>query len=394
MQTNNHYDARFRQFVELHQLGGPWIVAVSGGVDSMVLLSMASKLAKDGVIELKGVIHINHQTRPAENKKEQAMVENFCEKLGVKFFSQQLDGKITSTANENVLRDLRQKIYREYAEKYSCKIALAHHLDDSFEWHLMQQFKTSVATPKPIALFSKILVRPFHCFSKKQIYTIAKKFQVPFAQDSSQTNLRFERNFLREKVIGEIVNRYPNYLKNFVLRMNSLYIKKKSVQIIETKTSTILINEKFGDDWSGAREVIEAQVIRLSNKTRGRIGREIFQLIKNKNTRMKGPHRLSGGVEIIFFRGAAILFQRNSLEFSTGVQKIFSGQEMLNWRVGSENFLILLSEKDRLDLGISEFFPGIKLSENVVDYSTLRWFLGKKREFLLRKFSVQLISPF
>ena len=91
---------------------------------------------------------------------------------------------------------------------------------------MIQSFRqSSLNSTLGIPVFNRGLVRPFMCVSKKQIIQYAKSLELSLATDTSNGNLRFERNFFRSKLSNTILNRYPQYLRHYVARQNELALK-------------------------------------------------------------------------------------------------------------------------------------------------------------------------
>src|SRR5690606_697923 len=113
------------------------VIAVSGGVDSMVLLYMMHECAHQEELNLV-VAHVNHGYRPEESAHERRLVEATANKLGLPFEYIELDMPqylLTHTGNPQALaRERRYQFLYEVALKYSAaSIATAHHADDQVE---------------------------------------------------------------------------------------------------------------------------------------------------------------------------------------------------------------------------------------------------------------------
>lgn len=307
------------------------LVAVSGGLDSIALLYILHKIFKKKV----RVLHFNHGTR-AENKKEQELVINHCQFLGVEVDIITFTLDIKQKNFEATARNQRAHIYKQYIHK-NYHVYTAHHLDDSFEWSMIQSFKqSSLYSTLGIPVFNKGLVRPFMCVSKKQIHSYASALGLLWAEDSSNENMRFERNFFRAQLTGTINQRYPQYLRHYVARQNALALRlkvhrnlflndgdlkekmKRPEEVREASGAVVLSSL----DFSFHKEQIKEWIHLFSKNHRGEIDRELDKLIaahkkiaeNPREIKMKGPLAFSGGVKIYILKDHLLItndFQRD-----------------------------------------------------------------------------------
>lgn len=281
------------------------VVAVSAGSDSMALLFVMGKLLGQGKISGLRAFHVNHGTRP-ENKLEQKLVQKECLELRVSLTTFRLNLDPKSANFEFIAREKRYELFFENLKKDEVLLT-AHHLDDSFEWSLLRQLKSGNQRAfLGIPVKNGVIRRPFLCVSKSQIRKFVAKNQIPFMEDSSNKLLRFERNYLREKVIPQMSKRFPNHLKHYVFRSNelanrmnlSVFRKAKiKFEIQKDKLNGFLIISNSGkNDFVGAEEYIQKVIYLLSNKKRGTLSSQIEKLIRAANVQKKGPLVFSGGV--------------------------------------------------------------------------------------------------
>ncbi|RPJ73582.1 MAG: tRNA lysidine(34) synthetase TilS, partial [Alphaproteobacteria bacterium] len=196
------------------------LVAVSGGVDSIALMYVLHDIFKGNL----RVLHINHGTR-AENIVEENLVLEHGLRLGLEVDVVKFTMNLEQNNFEAVARNLRAKVYKQYIQN-NYLVHTAHHLDDSFEWSMIQSFKqSSLRSTLGIPVFNRGLVRAFMCVSKNQIRLYAKTLGLSWAEDSSNRDTRFERNFFRAKLTDIIHERYPQYLRHYVAHHNSLAMK-------------------------------------------------------------------------------------------------------------------------------------------------------------------------
>ncbi len=284
-----------------------WI-SLSAGVDSMALLVIFEILKGELEINLKGLIHINHQTRD-ECEKEQKHIEIIAKRIGVELklfhFNEDVESNI-----EKRYRDFRKKCYLKIHREDL--ILQGHHLDDCFEWSMMQKLKqSSLKSQLGIPVKNNNIVRPLMCFSKDQLYRFANVINLKFFEDSSNQSLNYERNYIRNLINSSIKIKYPSYLKNYVSSQRELLrlIRKTSYsnEVIHNERSTFILNFKDGLVLDELSEQVSFEIKRFSEKTRGKIREQIEKLkiaIKNKKG---GPLLFSGGVSIYVLRNTLMI---------------------------------------------------------------------------------------
>src|SRR5699024_2000066 len=119
------------------------LIAVSGGMDSCVLLALMMSLP-DEWRPFFAVVHVDHQLR-ACSQAEQQFLQNYCEEQNIPFFGRKWLAGPTVTANiEAKARTFRYQCFKEIAqEQQFTKIITAHHADDQLETFLLKWLKGS-----------------------------------------------------------------------------------------------------------------------------------------------------------------------------------------------------------------------------------------------------------
>lgn len=195
--------------------GDTVLIGVSGGADSMCLLSIMQDYLSVVNYDLY-VVHVNHNIRDEEAKRDQDFVADYCNKNNLKYEIINVYAKDEATKEnktlEQVARDLRYKTFNEVAKKIKAnKIAVAHHMMDQAETVLMHIFRGS-AISGAIGMRSRsgVLIRPLINFSKQEILSYLKKNGVTYIEDSSNNDVKYTRNYIRKKVFPTIQKVYPN----------------------------------------------------------------------------------------------------------------------------------------------------------------------------------------
>jgi tRNA(Ile)-lysidine synthase len=197
-----------------HASGKKFYVAFSGGLDSHVLLHALATCKKTHPQLQLTAIHINHSLSK-HAKKWAKHCSQVAKKLNVKFIDKTVNAKILipDHSPEEIARHLRYEALAKCLPKNACLLT-AHHLDDQVETLLLQMFRG--AGPKGLAamplkkIFAKgFLLRPLLNFTREQLHHYAKENHLKWIEDESNLDVKYERNYLRHKVLPCIKKHWP-----------------------------------------------------------------------------------------------------------------------------------------------------------------------------------------
>jgi tRNA(Ile)-lysidine synthase len=187
-------------------------VALSGGVDSVVLLHLLHQLQKTHHFTLKAS-HVHHGL----SKNADKWVK-FCEKLCAKL-SISLDVNYIQLPQKKSLGiegEARRLRYEKLLQTKTDLVVLAHHEDDQAETFLLQLIRgAGVKGLSSMAHFDdrRRLWRPLLNASRIDIERYAKKHQLKWIEDESNQNTDFDRNFIRYKILPILKNRFTHIIK-------------------------------------------------------------------------------------------------------------------------------------------------------------------------------------
>lgn len=192
---------RFIQREKMLEPGQPLWVAVSGGVDSMVLLHVLGRLGHPC-----RVAHVDHGLRGVESVADRAFVNAWCEKAGLECRTSQVDVKAQVAASgestQMAARALRYAWFADLHKEVPMPFALAHHADDAVETLLINLMRgTGDGGWSGIRPVSGVFVRPLLCVGKEAILRYAAENDVPFREDSSNRDPKYLRNRVRHEVM-------------------------------------------------------------------------------------------------------------------------------------------------------------------------------------------------
>jgi len=207
-------------FEQLHTLGclqKKILVAVSGGLDSMVLLEL---LAKSGCTV--GIAHVNFQLRGGESDLDEAFVVELANAYKVPVYVKRFETKNYATTNgisiQMAARELRYDWFNELlnSEAYDC-LATAHHLNDNLETVLINFTRgTGLTGLSGMQTKNGKVIRPLLNFSRMQIEDFAKTNHLAWREDSSNITDDYGRNFIRHQVIPKLKELNPSLEETFV----------------------------------------------------------------------------------------------------------------------------------------------------------------------------------
>ncbi len=208
--TRMYLEITFTDFLKREKLTGKkLLLAVSGGVDSTVLLEVATKTVP---AKLLAVFHLDHGAR-AQAKHDFLFVQKMCSIKGVKFYGERLT-KLPAKNREDFWRGKRQKLSQKAQKDFGAvRILTVHHATDLVETMLFRLTKgCGVGGLSPFDTSTK----PFWNVPKSEIEKYAKTNKLKFVTDESNTDTKYERNLIRHKVIPQLRRITPNLEKVFV----------------------------------------------------------------------------------------------------------------------------------------------------------------------------------
>lgn len=216
---------------------GKYILAVSGGVDSVVLLDILTKNRIKQRYDLI-VAHYNHGIR-SDSSKDEKLVKDLATSYELEFVSAQ--GNLGENTSEAKARASRYQFLRKICKKYNAeKIITAHHLDDRIETVLFNlQRGTGRRGLVPFSKNSDI-IRPLKNVSKREILRYADKHNLKWREDSSNKDLKYSRNTIRHKLLPELESTNPDFRNHFAHLLNELEKDNKKIdELLENKLNAI-----------------------------------------------------------------------------------------------------------------------------------------------------------
>jgi tRNA(Ile)-lysidine synthase len=196
------------------------LIAVSGGIDSVVLCELCKQAGYDFMIA-----HCNFQLRGEESERDELFVRELGKKYEVEVLVQLFDTNKYAAENklstQEAARDLRYNWFAELVGSQNPKpetrnfLLTAHHADDNNETVLMNFFRgTGLHGLTGIPASINYIRRPLLNFSKEELVAFAKENKLKFVEDSSNQSSKYTRNFFRNEIIPAISKVYPQVKEN------------------------------------------------------------------------------------------------------------------------------------------------------------------------------------
>jgi tRNA(Ile)-lysidine synthase len=414
---------RYKDFIKAENLFSPkdkLLLAVSGGVDSVVLCELCHQAGFDFMIA-----HCNFQLRGEESERDEKFVRQLGEKykveVAVKKFNTERYAAEKKISIQVAARELRYGWFKELisnkqyttgkentqSKDTNCELAVAHyylltahHANDNIETLLMNFFRgTGLEGMKgiPEKVKERKLIRPLLHFKREAIEAFARENNLQWVEDSSNESSRYTRNYFRNELIPALKKVYPKAEDNLLGTINrfsqieNLYsvlvgdLKKKLCkqkgndihipvkQLIGYKNES-LIYEIIKDYGFGEKQVDE--VLKLADSESGHfIENNSHRIIKHRHWFIIAALQSEVSENIIIEeRDSTVLFYAGKLFIErTGNLKPEAVNSVAQldatlikfplllrkWKIGDYFYPLGMSKKKKL----SRFFIDLKLSK-------------------------------
>ena len=348
---------------QLHALGclqKKIIVAVSGGLDSIVLLEL---LIKSGCHV--GIAHVNFQLRGKDSDQDEAFVVELANTYKVPVFVKHFDTKNYAMTNgisiQMAARDLRYDWFYSLinSEKYDC-LATAHHLNDNLETVLINFTRgTGLTGLRGIQAGGEKIIRPLLNFSKTQLEDFARSNHLNWREDSSNSTDDYGRNFIRHQVIPKLKELNPSLEGTFARNIQRWSAAKELMELGIRK-----IKMEYRSEGKGQVKILKSLFERFQQPA------ILWELIKEFGFKLEecekiveaskghsGKRFLSPEYQLVIDREALlitphpVLWNEIHIEEDQG-QALFGSWELslsteMEWKIQPDPFIALM-DRDKL----------------------------------------------
>lgn len=251
----NHIEQNFSQLKD-----NKLLLAVSGGIDSMVLLDLFQQLNYDIAIA-----HCNFQLRGMESDADELFVKSEAEKFSIPNYIIRFDTENYSKENKLSIqlaaRKLRYDWFQEIISLGFDYVLTAHHLDDNVETFLINFIRgTGLEGLTGIPAQNANIVRPMLPFSREEIDNYAKANNIQWREDSSNASDKYFRNKLRHDIVPILKELNTGFLDSFQNTLDHL----KQVESLVNDASK-LVYEKVVEEKENRLEIHLKPLLEFQN---------------------------------------------------------------------------------------------------------------------------------
>ncbi|GAA0761612.1 tRNA lysidine(34) synthetase TilS [Psychroflexus lacisalsi] len=217
-----------------------FIIAISGGIDSVVLAHLCHSLNLNF-----SLAHCNFKLREEESDKDAQFIKGLANSLKCQFFIKEFDTKETAKTNKNSIqitaRNLRYNWFYELVKSTNHHyLVTAHHLNDSLETFIINLSRsTGIKGLSGIPGKNDFIRRPLLTFTRNEIESFALEKKIEWTEDQSNKSTKYLRNKIRHQVVPTLMDLTPNFLKNF----KSSLIKIQEAELLIEDYTHLLFKE-------------------------------------------------------------------------------------------------------------------------------------------------------
>jgi tRNA(Ile)-lysidine synthase len=397
-----------QQFSQLFSTNCHFLLAVSGGIDSIVLADLFFKSGFEF-----SIAHFNFQLRGNESNDDEIFVKQIAGKYKKFFFVKKFDTENSAAENkisiQEAARNLRYEWFKEIINSQSSitnttnYLATAHHADDNIETAMLNFFRgTGLHGLKGIPRFDKKrkIIRPLLFARREEILAYAKENNLQWREDSSNALDKYTRNFLRHQIIPSVKEKIlfaeENILRNIsrfneenivyenaILSIKNKLIEEKGNEIhipilklkkqIPLKTIVWGIFKDYNFNASQTDEIIKL----LEAENSSFIKNDFYTIIKNRSWLIIAPNQTETSQHILIekieekvkFENGILHFElqsttNNKLQITNSIasldaHKIIFPLLLRKWKQGDYFYPLGMNKKKKL----SKFFIDNKLSK-------------------------------
>jgi tRNA(Ile)-lysidine synthase len=387
----------------LFKRGDKILVAVSGGVDSMVLVHALKMLSAEHKWKIS-VAHFNHQLRGSASDADERLVRNTSASLKLTYVASRAD--VQSFARQSKLsiemsaRKLRHEFFAATAKKNKIRtVALAHHVDDQVELFFLRllrgaggeglggmKWKSPSPADKAISL-----VRPLLKFSKVELTGFARESKIRFRNDATN----FTNDLLRNRIRNELL---PLLRKNYQPSLNKTILRV--MEIVGAESDFV---GEAGRKWlAGPSRAFEKMPIAIQRRVLqlqlARLGVAAdFDLVTRLRDLENRAISVSPNLSVLRNRAGAVeLRLQSSIEFNVNTLEGDLGGRAGRIKFGGQEFRWMKnnfagSRRHSPHLSRHEFFDADKIGDKIF---LRHWHPGDRFQPIGRKSSVKLQDLF
>lgn len=247
-------EKHLQAFINDHQLFQPSsriLLAVSGGIDSVVLAHLMKRIDVGF-----GVAHCNYQLRGEASDRDAFFVRHLAQRLGVDYFETTFDTNAIAQQRRQSIQEVARDLRYEWLERVRqsnnyAYIATAHHLNDSIETVLYNLTKgCGIRGLHGILPKNGLIIRPLLFATKDKINSFAHQNSITFREDASNATDKYSRNKIRHHIIPTLQIINPSLTTTFekniqrfkdIEKLTNWAVQFWKKQLIEQKANNSII---------------------------------------------------------------------------------------------------------------------------------------------------------
>ena len=201
----------------------PLLLAVSGGLDSMVLADLCIKSGLDIALA-----HCNFKLRNEESDEDEDFIKAFAQTNNLEVFITHFETETVATTQKQSIQMAARQLRYEWFETLKNQkgfeyILTAHHADDNLETMLINLSRgTGLDGLTGIPELNGSIVRPLLEFDREDIHDFATYHKLSWREDSSNNSTKYVRNNLRHTIIPLLKEMNPSFIESFQNTQNHL----------------------------------------------------------------------------------------------------------------------------------------------------------------------------
>ncbi len=341
---------KFKDFIAIQQLFNPAqkiLLAVSGGIDSMVLLHLFEHSEFN-----YGVVHCNFQLRNTDSEGDEKFVEEHVLNYGVPFYTKRFDtfeyARMNGISVEMAARELRYSYFEEVRKEFNYDyIATAHHKDDMLEtFFLNLSRKTGIKGLTGIKEKTGRIIRPMLFASRTEIEAFARKNFVGKREDVSNSELIYQRNFIRHRVLPVLSDLNPSFKNNLFDTIGNLreaeevyswFLHGEKIKVVSFKENNPVVDlERLLK--SPFPKVLLFEILSEYNFN-PKVAEQVFAGLKSESGRTyySKSHRLVKDRKLLYLTSLPMKEER-IYYIEEGDVELFDPFDLIIQRFSSENF--------------------------------------------------------
>lgn len=343
---------RFHDFInqkQLISLEDKVLLAVSGGMDSMVLATLLLNAKLNF-----SIAHCNFGLRGKESDHDEELVRKWATENGIECFVNKID--LSTGSIQLAARNARYHWFEELIKGYHFdKLATAHHLNDSLETTLINLTRgTGIKGISGIRSNNGMKIRPLLFASKEELRGYAHEFEISWREDSSNAKNDYDRNLIRNVIVPKLEELNPSLNQTFRntaerLQLTNILLSEKVEEVkttslkeeddlfelkvdwIKSESDQLILSEivsEFGFNYVTSKEIYAAigksGKMFFADKYELTIDRSSIFIKENKNTK-EDEYQITGigGYAVYDKKLLVFISGRHGLRLTSGKNQAF-----------------------------------------------------------------------